>query len=457
MEFMLKHRTFNSAIEFLSSLAALKLKFHSSDASLIRMRNLMNSLSLYDIFDQFSSRYVPTIHITGTKGKGSTSAFCESLLRHHGLHTGLYTSPHLRSVCERIRFNSISVSESLFSSAFFDILDRLNSIGISDIEHDSFPRYFEFITLVCFYLLEKIKPDIAIIEVGIGGLYDCTNIIPFPSACIITSIGMDHMERLGNSLISITQNKAGIIKPERNVWTTISHSPEVAQVIREYATKQNAPLHLVGVDDIFSSFIPLGISGFHQYENASLAVAACRYILNHSINSYNYNDSKILSSIEKLALRNTYWPGRCHKVMISSSLILYLDGAHTVESMEKCCEWWLSEQHNTNRILIFYVSNKRSLKDLFIPLKKVHQVLEFHEIYFTTLNAKTDDEWSLEYYKSEWNPDENIKIFLFPSIHDIIHIIRSKKSDVLVTGSFYLISYFYSHFDLPVDHIYKSE
>lgn len=453
---MLEHRAFNSAIEFLNRLAALKLKSHSQDASLTRMRNLMNSLNLYDIFDQSSSRYVPTIHITGTKGKGSTSAFCESLLRHHGLHTGLYTSPHLKSICERIRFNSISISENLFSSAFFDILDRLNSIGISDISHEAFPRYFEYITLVCFYLLEKIKPDIAIIEVGIGGLYDCTNIIPLPSACIITSIGMDHTERLGNSLISIAQNKAGIIKPERNVWTTTSHSPEVAKVIREYAIKQNAPLHLVRVDDIFSSFIPLGISGFHQYENASLAVATCRYILNHSINSQN-SHSNVLSSIEKLALRNTYWPGRCHKVMISNSLTLYLDGAHTVESMEKCCEWWLAEQNRTNRILIFYVSNKRSLKDLFAPLKKVHQILEFHEIYFTSLDAKTDDEWPLEYYKNEWNPDKDTKIFLFPSIHDIIHVIRSKESDILVTGSFYLISYFYSYFNLPIDYIYKHE
>jgi folylpolyglutamate synthase len=149
------------------------------------------------------------IHIAGTKGKGSTSAFCEIMLRSRGLKTGLFTSPHLLEVRERIRINGRPIGKEVFGTSFFECWERLST---HRKERATMPAYFRFLTLMAFHIFIEEKVDVAIIEVGIGGHYDSTNIIPTPYACGISSIGHDHLDILGNTLAQIAWHKAGIFK-----------------------------------------------------------------------------------------------------------------------------------------------------------------------------------------------------------------------------------------------------
>lgn len=179
------------------------------------------------------------IHVTGTKGKGSTCAFASSILQSlgKGLKVGLYTSPHLVHVRERIRINGIPISEESFTKYFYQVWDGFNATSLDSKK----PYYFRFLTLMAFKAFLKEGVDVAIIEVGIGGRYDCTNILKTPVVCGITSLGLDHQKILGDALEQIAYQKAGIIKS--GIETVVSLQPKSAlKVIEEEAAKLNAPI-----------------------------------------------------------------------------------------------------------------------------------------------------------------------------------------------------------------------
>jgi folylpolyglutamate synthase len=154
------------------------------------------------------------IHVAGTKGKGSTCSYTERILRNAGLKTGLFTSPHLVQVRERIRINGVPISEPLFVRYLQETWDKLSDIDLIGGEESTnrMPTYFRFLTLMAFHAFLQEKVDVAVIEVGIGGLFDATNVIDRPIVCAITSLGLDHVKLLGNSLTLIARHKAGIMK-----------------------------------------------------------------------------------------------------------------------------------------------------------------------------------------------------------------------------------------------------
>ena len=153
------------------------------------------------------------IHVAGTKGKGSTCSFAESMLRRSGLKTGLFTSPHMVQVRERIRINGKPVSEGLFVRYLDETWGKLSAVAAEEM-----PTYFRFLTLMAFHTFLQEKVDVAVVEVGIGGLFDATNVIDKPIVCGITSLGLDHVKLLGNSLVSIAKHKAGIMKVLPNLF-----------------------------------------------------------------------------------------------------------------------------------------------------------------------------------------------------------------------------------------------
>ena len=155
------------------------------------------------------------IHITGTKGKGSTCAFVTSILQHlfPQKKIGLFTSPHLKAVNERIQVNSVPLDQDLFARYFWEVWDRLESSAKQEgLDIKSKPVYFRFLTLMAWHTFLDMKVDTAIMEVGVGGEYDSTNIIPKPTATGVTSLGIDHITVLGHTLESIAWHKGGIFK-----------------------------------------------------------------------------------------------------------------------------------------------------------------------------------------------------------------------------------------------------
>ena len=189
------------------------------------------------------------IHVSGTKGKGSTCAYTEAILRKQGLKTGLYTSPHLVHVRERIRINGEPVDEKTFAEEFFhgevrdfrNGLQRIILFSVYDIisqEHsENMPAYFKFLTLLAFRIFIKLGVQVVILEVGIGGEYDCTNVIEHPKVCGVTTLDYDHISILGSKLSEIAWHKAGIFKkdvpaiysPTNPEAEEVSHLPNILE------------------------------------------------------------------------------------------------------------------------------------------------------------------------------------------------------------------------------------
>lgn len=186
----------------------------------------------------------PSVHITGTKGKGSTSIMIATILEHSGLKTGLFTSPHLIDIKERIQINRQDISKK-------DFVDCLNELRpyiqrLRDTEPSASPTFFEILTALCMIYFRKNHIDMAVLEVGMGGRLDSTNVV-IPRVSIITNIGLDHTAILGNTLVSIALEKAGIIKQGIPVVSAVE-APDALSVIEKTCREKDAQLYLLGRD-----------------------------------------------------------------------------------------------------------------------------------------------------------------------------------------------------------------
>ncbi|KAK0242590.1 Mur ligase [Armillaria nabsnona] len=333
------------------------------------------------------------IHITGTKGKGSTSAFTSSILQHARPEwkIGLYTSPHLVAVRERIRVNGEPISEEQFTKYFFEIWEKLEKNDTR--KHESTPAkpgYFRYLTLLAFHAFLDMKVDATVLEVGVGGTYDSTNIVPKPVVTGITALGIDHVTVLGKTLKEIAWQKGGIFKEGIPAFT-MEQPQEGMEVLRERAKELKAssftitPL-LPGISDA-----KLGLAGVHQIQNANLAVYLAQTFLQTAVSLNDY----VIEGLKK-----TSWPGRCQTVSDPSSqnLTWFLDGAHTLESLDCCMQWHVSPgvglpEKSTSarpkRILVFNCTSGRSgssfLSAMYAKLSaqlQLHQSPETPERYF---------------------------------------------------------------------------
>ena len=198
------------------------------------------------------------IHVAGTNGKGSVCAMVESIARAHGLKTGLYTSPHLCRFAERIRISGEPIADPALAALLHRVLDSEPDLS-----------FFEAATLAAFLAFREERVDLAVIEVGIGGRLDATNVIPTPQAAAITRIALDHTDRLGPTLVDIAREKAGIAKPGLDIVLS-PMPPEVRAAIDEVAHRVGATTSTV---DAAQTPDPIGLDGVHQKENARVAAA----------------------------------------------------------------------------------------------------------------------------------------------------------------------------------------
>ncbi|XP_078128390.1 folylpolyglutamate synthase, mitochondrial [Sander vitreus] len=319
------------------------------------------------------------IHVTGTKGKGSTCAFTEHILRRYGFRTGFYSSPHLVQVRERIRINGQPIGKELFTKYFWQVYGRLDET--KDAHGGTMPAYFRFLTILAFHVFLQEKVDLAVIEVGIGGAYDCTNIIRRPWVCGISSLGIDHTQILGDTIEKIAWQKGGIFKPGVPAFT-VKQPEDAMLMLRNRAKEMRCPLWACpDLEDYQTDCGPLrlGLAGQHQRSNATLALQLShtwlqkRCLPDKSFSSTSVENTGVLqvttfkpSPIMVKGLADTEWPGR-NQTLKHGAVTYFLDGAHTMRSMQACVDWFreTAAQHESNasgpvaRVLLFNATGER--------------------------------------------------------------------------------------------------
>lgn len=287
------------------------------------------------------------IHVAGTKGKGSTCAFVDACLRRAGTRTGLYTSPHLVDIRERYRIDGRPVSKTTFTRNFWWLHAKLRETCEADL---GMPAYFRFLTLLGFRIFTERAVDAVVLEVGLGGRLDATNVIRRPAVCGVTSLGLDHVEVLGDTVGKIAREKAGIFKPHCPAITS-PQVPEAMQALelraaevdgcslttarplREWRTPSGDPIRL-------------GLAGKHQELNAALAIELMRTWTRRTSPVWGADalrclDAGTLPETWATGLAETEWFGRAQVVPDDvEDLSWYLDGAHTEESMRHVAEWF---------------------------------------------------------------------------------------------------------------------
>lgn len=295
----------------------------------------------------FPERTFPVIHITGTKGKGSTAAMLASVLCEAGLKVGLYTSPHVVSLEERIQIDGQPIPEARLNEI---LEERLRPI-VEEMADEGKPlTFFELLTVAAFEYFAEESVDFAVIEVGMGGRNDATNICT-PCLTVLTNVALDHTKELGETLEEIAREKAGIIKREvplivgKMVPETLSR---VRPVIEEIAVRQNAPVAWAGTHfpEALGPEIELGMPGEHQRANAAIVCKAATIL-------DPVTPENLWNGLKKAKL-----PGRLE--VVSENPTVILDAAHTPDSMAYTVQWVHETFPNRPKTVLFAVAKDKN-------------------------------------------------------------------------------------------------
>ncbi len=321
-------------------------------------------------------RSLSAIHLAGSKGKGSTALLVEAVLLELGESVGTYTSPHLERWTERFRLDGRDVADEVMASVVNEIRPHVDAMRVADSR--LWPSFFDATTAAAFRIFERADVDRAVLEVGLGGRLDSTNVVQ-PAATAVTSIEYEHTDKLGDTLAKIAGEKAGILKP--GVPCVMGRLPsEAAKVVEERAANLGARLDRIdhefsvtaspsgsdaqsiriGFDDGFSFRTQLAAQGAHQADNAGLAVALVRALGVH--------DDDAIEAAARRALSRVRLPGRIEVVERDPWVIV--DGAHTRESIRGLIAW-LAPLRVARRRFVLSVALDKALDpilDLVLPL-----------------------------------------------------------------------------------------
>ncbi|MBS1111891.1 MAG: bifunctional folylpolyglutamate synthase/dihydrofolate synthase [Nitrospirae bacterium] len=421
-------KDYNETVNYLYNLRSLGIKL-----------GLSNTKKVMGILGEPQNSF-RSVHIAGTNGKGSTASTIASILTESGFRVGLYTSPHLLNFTERIKINNNQITEDKVLSLTSHIQDI---IAGTDLQL----TFFEFATAIAFYYFASEKVDWAVVETGMGGRLDATNVI-LPDVSVITSIGLDHSEFLGSSISAIAFEKAGIIKPETPVVTS-AQRPEAIKQITDIAKMRNSELHiydrdfksaLLSMDDKHITFdyagdkefrnLSLPLSGGHQLYNASLAIRVSEILCKKGV--------PILDTSLRNGLLNVALQGRLERV--SENPVIIIDGAHNPGAADSLAGSIKKIFPDKKIIMVIGIMSDKDIEGILKPLMQIaeHVVLTKpkgeraaspEKLYETALKIQKSNEDgrsssivktncvadALTHAKKEWR-EENI---------------------ILVTGSFY--------------------
>ncbi|MFH1053274.1 MAG: folylpolyglutamate synthase/dihydrofolate synthase family protein [Candidatus Woesearchaeota archaeon] len=341
------------------------------------------------------------IHVAGTNGKGSVCAMINQGLIESGFKTGLYTSPHLNKINERIRINNTCISDNDLNN----ILQTIRGIA----ESNDIPlTYFEYLTLAAFIYFKINDIDFAVLETGMGGRLDATNLIT-PIVTIITSISLDHQEHLGNTLDKIASEKAAIIKPNSTVITIKENI--VIDSFRKYCIENNSKVIIPEIESVEN--MDLSLKGEFQKENASLAAAALRNL-------------GIKEEIIEKALKKTEWPGRFeflkHNILV--------DSAHNPAGI-RALTYSVKKLKYNNLILVLGIMKDKDIKSIANILAPITD-----NVVLTKPNQdrSADPKDLSEFFKSPK---------ILPSVKEAVEFAQNIASDkylILITGSIFTVA-----------------
>ena len=323
-----------------------------------RIQQLLNALGN-------PHQQIPVIHVAGTNGKGSVCAFLLSILQAAGYRVGRYTSPHLIDWRERITINGEWISNQ-------DLLESLEKVEQA-IAPEFPPTQFEVFTAAMWWYFAQQKSqqnlDIAIIETGLGGRLDATNVCDRPLVCAITSIGLDHCQQLGNTLSAIASEKAGIIKPKCPVVIAENHADAIAS-LQAKATTCNAPITWVNAATrtatgaIWQGFAyPLPLLGNHQLINSAIAIAV--------VQSLKTQGWQISDDALRTGMANTEWAGRLQWIEFNlngKSRKILVDGAHNVAAAEYLRQFVDESFPNQRKLWVMGILNTKDQSGIFKAL-----------------------------------------------------------------------------------------
>jgi len=394
----------------------------------VRIENIIQNLNL-------DKKQIPTIHIVGTKGKGSTAAIISSILNESNYNTGLFTSPHLITVTERIRINLKPITKKDFCISFGKIWKEIKSKQIKLFGGTSF---FEAIMILALWHFKNKKTNIQIIEAGIGGENDSTNYIN-SILTIITNISLDHQKILGGTIEEISKNKSGAIKEN----TPVALAPQTKtalNIIQNKAKQTNSSLnyvpHLIKITSrkttsSYQSFtartktnkykIKTSLLGKHQIENISLSILAAEIL-----NNKNYTISK--KNIENGIAKAT-WDGRL-QIIKKHKNKYFIDGAHNLHSTNQLIQS-LKEIQKNNFILIYGASSghlyKESIKALAAISSKIFFVKSRHPKAIPTSNFINNIETT------------KTSFYQYPDVKSALKQLDNQNENILITGSLAIV------------------
>lgn len=426
------------------------------------------------------------IHVTGTKGKGSTCAFTELIMsqyRRSGVVSkiGLFTSPHLKSVRERIRINGAPINETKFTKYFYEVWDKLSTTTSDPEEFPSLqpcdvvkPMYFKYLTVLSFHVFMSENVDTAIYEVGVGGKYDSTNVVERPTVTGISSLGIDHTLMLGNTIESIAWNKAGIFKKDcPAVVSDQTEYPQSLDTVKEVADEVGVSSYEVVKADLVPGDLKLGLAGGFQRNNAALAVRLAQIhlaALGHK--EVDLGDGMLPEEFIK-GLEDARWEGRCQIIRDwpdYNKISWYIDGAHTLESINVASSWYRGavSKRETTKVLIFNQQGRDNAAEL---LARLYSVVDskFDHVIFTTNITWSDGSYNSDLVSMNNSQEQIDKLVVqkelaakwdaldkqsgrstrkhvFPNIETSLRFVKSltneKEVEAFVCGSLHLVGGF---------------
>lgn len=380
------------------------------------------------------------IHVAGTNGKGSVCAYLQSILRAAGFHVGMFISPHLETMRERILYDGEMIPQESFVKAFDLVREE------SDRQKEKHPSFFEFLFLMGMCYFKEKEPDYIILETGLGGRLDATNCIAKPKLCVITEIGFDHMQYLGNTLVEIAGEKAGIIKSGTPV-VYLDKREETSRVIEQTAAVLETPAIAVKKSQIGrpvmrkkSIDFSFG-NGYYRYDNLILQTTAVYQTENASVAlvaARSLKEERIDDEAVRKGLYDAFWPGRMEEILPR----VFLDGAHNEDGIEAfliSVSAANTEQEKAagKRLLLFGVVADKQYDKM---IGRIAASQFFSHIAVTVLAS--DRSASIDKLKVAWAQYKTADCSFHESAEEAFHYIQSiqKEADTIyIAGSLYLV------------------